>query len=99
MDAIYAMQRANGDCFVHLVNERLSMPLFHTVHDALMSRLKNFAMLMFKPVKLTPVLLKKVISQNVGAELSYSVIEDPFESLGHAALIDRNELCIKTNCG
>ena len=50
MGDIYAMRRANGDWFALEVNGRLHLPLFHTVHDAFISRLRNFGMLLFQPV-------------------------------------------------
>ena len=92
MDQVYVMQRANGDCFAHEVNGSLSVPLFHSVHDALMSRLQNFSMMLFKPVKLTSGLMSKVLSESAGRELSFSVVDDPFVSLKGAARIDRNQL-------
>ena len=48
MGDIYALRRANGDLFAHEVNGRLHLPLFHTVRDAIMSRLRNFGMLLLE---------------------------------------------------
>jgi hypothetical protein len=66
METIYAMQRANGDWFSHELNGRLSLPLFRSVQNALMSRLRNFGMLLFKPVTLDSSLLKQLISEGGG---------------------------------
>jgi len=81
MSDLYAMQRANGDCFTEEQDGRLRVPLFHTVHDALMSRLRNFGMLLFKPVTLDSNLLKQLVAKSVGAPVEFCLIEDPFVSL------------------
>lgn len=92
MGTIYAMQRANGDWFSHEVNGRLSLPLFRSVQDALMSRLRNFGMLLFKPVTLDSGLLKQLISEGGGKDLDFCVIDDPFASLEHGQLVERGQL-------
>jgi len=81
MSAIYGMQRANGDWFTLAVNGRSTMPLFHTMQEAFMSRLRNFRMLLFKPVKLNSELLKKLIAESGGQQIDLCLIEDPFVSL------------------
>ena len=44
---LYAMRRANGDWFALEDHGRMSVPLSHSSHDALMARLRNFGMLLF----------------------------------------------------
>jgi hypothetical protein len=92
MGTVYAMRRANGDWFSREVNGRLSLPLFHSVHDALMSRLRNFGMLLYKPVTLDSRLLKQLLSQDGAKDLDFCLIEDPFASLEHGQLIERGQL-------
>ena len=59
MSDIFAMQRANGDWFALDHHGRLRVPLFHSIHDAMMARLRNFGLLLFKPVMLDALFLKK----------------------------------------
>ena len=92
MTNVYAMRRANGDWFSSEVDGRISLPMFHSVHDALMARLRNFGMLLYKPIRLDSRLLKQLISQDYGKELVFLVIEDPFVSLDHGKQIDRGQL-------
>jgi hypothetical protein len=46
MTDLYAMQRANGDVFALYDHGRYRVPLFHSAHDAMMARLRNFGMLL-----------------------------------------------------
>jgi hypothetical protein len=94
---MYAMQRANGDWFVHEINGRLSLLLFHTVHDALMSRLRNFAMLVFKPVRLDSSLLSQLISEGGGKDFDFCMLEDPFVRLEHGQMVRSGKLLNLTN--
>jgi hypothetical protein len=92
MSTVYAMRRANGDWFSSEVDGKLSMPMFHSVHDALMSRLRNFGMLMYKPIQLDSRLLKQLLSQDGGQDLAFRLIEDPFASLDRGQHIDLGQL-------
>lgn len=91
MGDIYAMQRANGDWFTETLDGRLRVPLFHSVHDALMSRLRNFAMLLFKPVTLDSNLLEQFISKS-GTAVDFCLIEDPFVSLKRGERVELRQL-------
>ena len=46
-----------------------------------MSRLRNFRMLLFKPVKFNSELLTKLIAESGGKQIDLCMIEDPFVSL------------------
>ena len=94
MGDIYAMQRANGDCFTEEQDGQLRVPLFHTVHDALMSRLRNLGMLLFKPVTLDSSLLKQLMSKSVGTPVEFCLIEDPFVSLNRGKKLERAQLSL-----
>ncbi len=91
MGDIYAMLRANGDWFAEDLDGRLRVPLFHTVHDALMSRLRNLGMLLFKPVTLDSNLLKQFISKS-GTAVDFCLIEDPFVSLKSCKRLELRQL-------
>ena len=92
MSTVYAMRRANGDWFSSEVDGKLSMPMFRSAHDALMSRLRNFGMLLYKPILLDARLLKQLLSQGGGKDLAFCLIEDPFASLDCGQLIERAQM-------
>ena len=92
MGDIYAMRRANGDWFAHEVNGRLHLPLFHTVHDALISRLHNFGMLLFQPVAFNAPMLEQLDSKSGGDNVDFCMIENPFVSLKRGHLLARAQL-------
>jgi len=86
---IYAMRRANGDWFALEGHGRFCVPLFLSSHDALMSRLRNFGMLLFDPVALDAKLLKEVVPAGPGGDVDFCLVNDPFGSLtrgSHLAL-------------
>ena len=89
---IYALRRANGDWFAHEVNGRLQLPLFHTVHDAFMSRLRNFGMLLFQPVTFNAGMLEQLDSKGGGDNVDFCMIDDPFVSLKRSQLLPRAQL-------
>ena len=60
MSDIFAMQRANGDWFALDHHGGLRVPLFHSIHDAMMARFHNFGLLLFKPVLVDALFLKKI---------------------------------------
>jgi hypothetical protein len=95
---IYAMRRANGDWFALEGHGRLRVPLFHSSHDAMMARLRNFGMLLFKPVKLDARLLKQIVPIGSGSYADFRMVNDPFSSLDRGNPVERAELdLIMTN--
>jgi len=78
---IYAMRRANGDWFAFEGHGRLCVPLFLSSHDAIMSRLRNFGMLLFDPVAFDAQLLKEVAPAGAGSNVDFCLVNDPFASL------------------
>ena len=92
MGEIYAMRSANGDWFAHEVNGRLNLPLFHTVHDAFMSRLRNLGMMLFQPVTFNARMLEQLDSKGGGDNVDFYLIDDPFVSLKYGQLLAREQL-------
>jgi hypothetical protein len=89
---LYAMQRANGDVFALEDHGRFRVPLFHSSHDAMMARLRNFGMLLFKPVALDARLLKEIVPVGDAAELDFWLVNDPLVSLNRGHLIEYAQL-------
>ena len=94
MSDIYAMRHANGDWFVLEDQGRLRVPLFHNSHDAMMARLRNFGMLLFKPVALDARLLREIILGGAGSDLDLYIVNDPFASLSRGSQIGHAQLAL-----
>jgi hypothetical protein len=94
MSDIFAMQRANGDWFALDDHGRLRVPLFHSSHDAMIARLYNFGLLLFKPVVLDSRFLKKIGPLPGEDEVDFCIVDDPFASLNNGSNIERAELAL-----
>jgi hypothetical protein len=94
MSALFAMQRANGDWFALNHHGRLRVPLFHTIHDAMMARLRNFGLLLFEPVVVDALFLKNIEPLPGDDEMDFSIIDDPFAGLSRGATVGRRELAV-----
>jgi hypothetical protein len=94
MSDIYAMQRANGDWFAFDHDGRLRVPLFHGSHDAMMARLRNFGMLLFKPVALDAGLLREMAPAGAGSDVDFCIVNDPFASLSRGSLVEQAQLAL-----
>lgn len=92
MSEIYAMRRANGDWFALEGHGRLRVPLFHSSHDAMMARLRNFGMLLFQPVALDARLLREIVPVGAGSEVDFCMVNDPFAGLNRGTLVEQAQL-------
>jgi hypothetical protein len=97
MSEIYAMRRANGDWFALEGQGKLRVPLFHTSHDAVMARLRNLGMRLFKPVALDACLLREMVPGGAGSDVEFCMVNDPFTSLNHGSLVEHSELVLLMN--
>ena len=94
MSDIFAMQRANGDWFALDHYGRLRVPIFHSTHDAMRARLRNFGLLLFQPVVVDALFLKKIVPLPGEDEVDFCMIDDPFASLTRGATVGRRELAL-----
>jgi hypothetical protein len=94
MSDIFAMQRANGDWFALDHYGRLRVPIFHSIHDAMMARLRNFGLLLFQPVVVDALFLKKIVPLPGEDEVDFCMIDDPFASLTRGATVGRRALAL-----
>ena len=97
MSEIYAMRRANGDWFALEARERLQVPLFHSSHDAMIARLRNFGMLLFKPVALDAGLLAEILLLGAGNNVDYCLVKDPLAKLKRASPLEPAQLALLIN--
>lgn len=92
MSDIYVMQRANGDVFSLDDHGRFRVPLFNSDSDAFLARLRNFGMLLFKPVQLDAGLLRQLIPPGVAAEVDFWLVNDPLINLNRGRLVQPAQL-------
>ena len=96
MNDIYAMRRANVEWFVMQDRGRVRVPLFHTSHDALMARVRNFGMLLFQPVVLDARSLNEIAPAGEGS-VDFCLVNNPFASLKRSPKLEPSELALLVN--
>jgi hypothetical protein len=94
MSNIYVMQRANGDVFALDDHGRFRVPLFNSSSDAFLARLRNFGMLLFKPVPLDGGLLKQLVPVRGAAEVDFWLVSDPLVNLNRGRLVQLEQLAL-----
>jgi len=94
MSDIYVMQRANGDVFSFDDHGRFRVPLFNSSRDAGLARLRNFGMLLFKPVQLDAGLLKELVPLGGAAEVDFWLVNDPLINLNRGRLVPPAQLAL-----
>lgn len=94
MSDIFAMQRANGDWFALDHHGRLRVPLFHSSQDAMIARLHNFGLLVFKPVVLDARFLKEIVPLPGEDEVDFCMVDDPFASFNRGSTMRRTQLAL-----
>jgi len=70
------------------------VPLFHSIHDAMMARLHNFGLLLFKPVVVDVRFLKKIAPLPGEDAVDFCMVADPFASLNSGSIVGRRELAL-----
>src|SRR5438270_7272843 len=91
---IYAMRRANGDWFALEARERLRVPLFHSSHNAMIARLRNFGMSLFKPVVLDARLLAEILQLGAAGDVDYCLAKDPLAKLKRVSPVEPAQLAL-----
>src|SRR5689334_11449525 len=94
MSDIYAMRRANGDWFALKDHERLRVPLFRSTHDAMMARLRNFGMMLFKPTPIDTRLLKEIAPEGGESDVDFCIVNDPFANLSRGSDVAHAQLAL-----
>ena len=92
MSGIYAMQRANGDVFALDHNGGFCVPLFHSSHDAMTARSRNWDMLLFKPTALDDVLMGEIAPKEGRSDVALLLVKDPLRNLKLGRMLERTEL-------
>ena len=84
------MRRANGDWFAVEDKGRLRVPVFRSIKDAFMARLRNFGMLLFEPVALDARLLNEIVDGST--EVDFCMVNNPFASLKRGSALQPAQL-------
>jgi len=90
----YVMQRANGDVFALDDRGRFRIPLFKSTSDGFLARLRNFGMLLFKPVQLDESLLNKLVPLGSAADVDFWLVSDPLINLNRGRLVQPAQLAV-----
>lgn len=90
MADVYAMRRANGDWFAFDDTDKPRVPVFHSKHDALMARLRNFEMLLFSPIALDTGLLDEIVADR--SQVDFCMVNNPFASLKRGSALELTQL-------
>lgn len=90
MPDIYGMRRANGDWFALEGPDKPRVPVFHSSHDALMARLRNFEMLLFSPIALDTGLLNEIVADR--SQVDFCMVNNPFASLNTGSTLQVAQL-------
>jgi hypothetical protein len=94
MSDIYVMQRANGDVFALDDRGRFRIPLFKSSRDGFLARLRNFGMLLFKPVQLDDSLLDQLVPLGGAADVDFWLVSDPLINLNRGRLVQPARLAV-----
>ena len=94
MSDIYVMQRANGAVFALDDRGRFRIPLFKSTSDGFLARLRNFGMLLFKPVQLDESLLNKLVPLGSAADVDFWLVSDPLINLNRGRLLQPAKLAV-----
>ena len=94
MSDIYVMQRANGDVFALDDRGSFRIPLFKSAKDGFLARLRNFGMLLFKPVQLDDSLLNQLVPLGGAADVDFCLVSDPLINLNRGRLVQPAQLAV-----
>jgi hypothetical protein len=64
-----------------------------------MARLRNFGLLLFKPVVIDALLLKNIVPLAGEDEVDFCIIDDPFAGLSRGANVRRREFAAMNRWG
>jgi hypothetical protein len=92
MSNMYAMQRANGDWFAMDKGGRLHVPVFHSSWEAMLARVRNWGMQLFKPVLLGESALRDLATADGGTAARFWLVESPSADLRRGRGLEHAQL-------
>lgn len=91
---MYAMQRANGDWFAFVDHDRLRVPVFHSVSEAMEARWCNPGMLLFKPIVLDERALDDLAPTEKEDNAGYWLVSNPSINLRRGRPLEHEQLVL-----
>ena len=91
MNAIYGMQRANGDWFALDDRGAFRVPVFHSDGEAMQARAFNGGMLLFHPVLLDEAALKDLAPVN-GSATHFWLVDHASVNLKRGHRVEHTQL-------
>ena len=92
MLGMYAMRRAGGDWYAVVNLEGLHVPVFRSRSDAARARVRNWRMLLCKPVRLDERAVKALATREGGTRVDFWLVDDPTARLESARSVDHGQL-------
>jgi hypothetical protein len=92
MTKMYAMRRANGDWFAFDDHGQLRVPVFSSSHEAMQARVRNWGMLLFRPVIFDERVLNELAPIGGESGVYFWLADGTSTKLSHGHLIDRERL-------
>ena len=86
------MRRANGDWFAFDDHGRFRVPLFRSRRDAVNAHMRNFEMLLFRPVALDKRAITDMTSVDEKSAMYFWLVDDRAEDVKYGQLIEQAQL-------
>jgi hypothetical protein len=93
INALFAMQRANGDWFALDDHGKFRVPIFHSTREAMIARSRDTGMECFKPVALDEVAFTDLTTTDQG-KACFWLIGDPSINLSRGRALDGAQLAL-----
>jgi hypothetical protein len=98
INALYAMQRANGDWFALDDHGKYRVPVFHSTREAMIARSRDTGMECFKPVALDEMAFTDITTTDQG-KACFWLIGDPSINLSRGRALDQAQLALMLRNG
>ena len=92
MIRMYAMQRANGDWFAFDNHGHLCVPVFRSIAEAKLARLRNLGMMLFQPVALDEHALENIAPAHEEFAASFWLVDNPSANLRYGYPLEHEQL-------
>ena len=91
INALYAMQRANGDWFALDDHGKFRVPVFHSPREAMIARSRDSGMECFRPVALDEAAFANLTTTDEG-KACFWLVGDPSINLSRGRALDHDQL-------
>ena len=92
MSSLFAMRRANGDWFAFDDHGRFRVPVFRSRRDAIQAHVRNFGMLLFRPVALDERAIEDIATVDDKSAMYFWLVDDQSEDERCGHQIEQTQL-------